>query len=191
MYDPLVVDTFIGKYQQMAANSEMLRADAPTPELLAIAESGVHRKDGRSAQSESDRLRRMRGLSIEHLATAALDDLHDCTLVLFQRSETDDALNATSAVGVAAKFFRGTSATLTERVVGWVAANGTSIFNADARLDGPAVRSLGTCTAVPIVEHATVIGVVAVYTYGDRVLTTDERTRLELLAGAVGTTDLA
>lgn len=184
MYDPLVVDTFLSSYASLAVAAQSFESEAGTPALSAIAESGAQLPpDSIRAYSRPSCEDTKQGTSITRVAADAISKADECTVVLFRRSEDEDGLVASAAVGVAHSFFAGRTASMTERVVGWVAANGTSIHNADARLDGSALRYLGTCTAIPVRENGSVAGVLAVYTYGGRVLTQEETSRLEVLAG--------
>jgi putative nucleotidyltransferase with HDIG domain len=182
MYDPLVVDTFISNYSKLATAALKLDYGTDAPGLTAISQSRtlqplsvIHSQTPATTTSAVDG-------SIASLAANAIDTSDECTVVVFGLSDAGDGLVARTVVGVGDEIFTGTTARMTERVVGWVAANGTSIHNADARLDGPLMRWPGTCTAIPLRHSGSVAGVLAVYTYRDRVLTEQETTRLESLA---------
>jgi hypothetical protein len=111
--------------------------------------------------------------------------LKECTIVLFKRDEDSDILRVQSACGPAASRFVTTSRALTDRVVGWVAANSTSIYNADARLDASSSAQFGTCTAIPILNSGVAAGVLATYTPTGRSLTSIDLSGLEAVALAL------
>ncbi len=192
MYDPLIVDTFMEHYADFLRDLDPLTDLSEKSALAAIAESAsrasgpvkppapvLHKRNSDEASRRTD--------SIVGLFSAKF---HDCTLVLLHRNESADALEVTFAVGPRAQVLSRASVLLTERVVGWVAANATSIHNADARLDGLASHAAGTCTAIPVMKGYTAIGVLAVYTSGERVLTAREISDLEVLARTLTIEDL-
>lgn len=181
MYDPLVVDTFLNNYEKFSLAAEKLEGASSLPGFEAIAESGAERAKESLSATPVGQSSPLMSDAIASLAANAIGASSDCTIVVFRRRDNGEELVAETAIGMAEALFKGTTTSMTERVVGWVAANGTSLHNADARLDGPAMQRMGTCTAIPIRDSGSVSGVLAVYTYRDRVLTEKETARLELL----------
>ena len=185
MYDPLVVDTFVGSYSRLAVGAKAFENGAEAGALSAIAQSGALSAPFGGIRHSSSQPSVTADTEIARVAAESISDSHQCTVVFFQKTEDRDVLVARGALGVACTLYEGKKVSLTERVVGWVAANGTSIYNADARLDGTALRSLGFCTAIPLSKGGYVAGVLAVYTYDGRVLTEEETENLEHLVGSM------
>ena len=179
MYDPLVVDTFIEHYPTFAREIGGIEEPGGTRALVAIAESATRAPVANGQRPAVPAT----GLAhpLDALAQLGLR-LTDCTLVMLKRNEATDSLHVTYAEGPAAENFLGVTLPLTTRILGWVAAHSTSIHNANARLDSLARTGMGTCTAIPIVRGGSAVGVLAVYTQGERSLNKDELAELELQA---------
>ena len=193
MYDPLIVDTFVENCASFLRDMEPLTGITETEALIAIAES-ASRSSGlvsRPGEAPLSRLHAASRAGGSGILTLFSRKLNDCTLVVLHRNEAADALEVTFAVGPTANSFSGASVRLTERVVGWVAANATSIHNADARLDTMAAQGTGTCTAIPVMKGSTAVGVLAAYTPTNRSLTSTEISDLEFIARALTIEDLS
>jgi putative nucleotidyltransferase with HDIG domain len=180
MYDPLVVDAFIEHYPALIEGIQSAPEFSRDPALLAIAESAGRSTSGSKPRATQEPTKAAQGQ--DSVLQQISSDLRDCTIALLIRDELHDQLQVTHAQGADAESLLGGTVSLPSRVVGWVAANATSIHNADRRLDSLAWRSNGTCSAIPILHNQTAIGVLAVYTGGGRVLSNREIAVIEELA---------
>jgi putative nucleotidyltransferase with HDIG domain len=182
MYDPLIVDAFTNRYEGLARELERIERHDDRPGLLAIAESAFRSRPTPLRGSEGLPEAALEQLDLTHLLSESAPELFEATVVVFRRDNDSDVLRVVSACGPAAPKFFSTKRALTDRVVGWVAANATSIHNADARLDAAGSDQTGTCSAVPILSRDVAVGVVAAYTAHGRILSPVAVAQLETLA---------
>jgi putative nucleotidyltransferase with HDIG domain len=184
MYDPLVVDAFLANYHDFLAGMRPIAESAEGAALVAIAESGGSVKPSSLDAEiiEEDHTEVVDSVceqpAIEFVNSLS-KKLVDCTVVLFMKDDSLDALRVQVAVGPRSRKFADLTVSLTQRVVGWVAANATCIHNADRGLDILSGDIPGTCTGVPLLRAGRAIGVIAIYTEGTRVLTASELGELE------------
>jgi putative nucleotidyltransferase with HDIG domain len=177
MYDPLVVDAFLEHYCSLTG--QVVSSSSPDPALAAITESASRFSAPNSSRGKIGSAGKISQISPVFRQISR--EFPDCTVVLLHRDDLLDQLQVTAALGPAADSLADATIPLPSRVVGWVAANATSIHNADRRLDSLAWRGNGTCTAIPLLRDQAAMGVVAVYTEGARVLTQVELSALEAL----------
>jgi len=178
-YDPLVVDTFVAAYPQIAPNA--IRAGAEATGLMRISDvsdsapSPLHQiRASATETSVIDAYRKRIGsarTSADALAAASecLRQLTAGTVFVFYRYDKNcDALTCENAVGDRHEVLEGLTIALGTRVSGWSAATRRVSVNADASLDlnqiatrySPSLR----CTlSVPVVNENALIGVFTAY----------------------------
>lgn len=163
MYDPLVVDAFKLSYHRLVALVQGLPIPSQSDPIKAIAES-IARSSHPTTAAISPQLR-------DRAAMATADEAFDlvrrlvpeAAVILFTYDERSDTLTARRAAG-AILSEEPEPVPVSERVIGWVAANRSSIYNADSRLQRAdrGIR-LGRLSAIPLLgEEGT--GVLAAYT---------------------------
>jgi len=179
LYDPLIVDTFVAAYPQIAPNA--IRAGAEATSLMRISDvsdsgpSPLHKiRASATETSVIDAYRRRVGsarTSADALAAAAecLRQLTAATVFVFYRYDKNcDALTCENAVGDRHEVLEGLTIALGTRVSGWSAATRRVSVNADASLDlnqiatrySPSLR----CTlSVPLINENALIGVFTAY----------------------------
>ncbi len=210
MYDPLIVDTFVGVHTAIAppatAHSQSDR------EGLSAITRGI--SGGDSAPSDA----RLEDISASTEETLALYDLARTltgrvdlitasdaiakhlrrfmpasSCVLYVYDEASDELLAAHVTGENAEHFLGLRIPRGQRLTGWVAANKQTILNSDPVLDlGEVARGmrprLQSCLSTPLVSNSTVIGVLTVYSTDRDAFTDDHRRIIEVVARQVSTT---
>jgi putative nucleotidyltransferase with HDIG domain len=201
MYDPLVVDAFVGCYQRImptqnpahpaavalggaraaawcnpAAEPPAPAADAPVLEELLGVASLARAVSGEATIGD-----------VGALAWMMLRQVVPCgSMALYAPDERHDALVGRFAVGVHAALLRTLCTSPGNGIVGWVAANRRAAVNADAAVDFgyQQVSSLeppiGACLAVPLVHEGSLAAVLCLYGAGR--FTEDHARLLELLA---------
>jgi putative nucleotidyltransferase with HDIG domain len=205
-YDPTVVDTFARIYREIAP------AATPRPELQnalsrirRVRESSVMppmaadvAKAATPAADSSEEL--LAFVSLGRLASGrptigdvgALAWGHlrflfpGASLALFTRDTARNAVVASYTAGPLAEAITGTSIGIGHRVSGWVAANGRTMVNADARLDLERLPA-GTCFAlsVPMIREGSVAGVLTLY--APTSFAPDQGRRIEIIAPHLAT----
>jgi putative nucleotidyltransferase with HDIG domain len=180
LYDPLVVDTFLTAYPQIAPSA--MKAGAEATSLMRISDASDKRPASplhqiRASATETsviDAYRNRVGstrTSADALAAAAecLRELTAATVFVFYRyDKSRDALTGECAIGDRHEVLEGLTIALGTRVSGWSGATRRVSVNADASLDlnhiasrySPSLR----CTlSVPVVSDDTLIGVFTAY----------------------------
>src|SRR6185295_6244571 len=179
LYDPLIVDTFIAAYPQIAPNA--IRAGAEATSVMRISDvsdsapSPLHQiRASATETSVIDAYRKRVGTartSADALAAAAecLRQLTAATVFVFYRyDKTCDALTCENAIGDRHEVLEGLTIALGTRVSGWSAATRRVSVNADASLDlnqiatrySPSLR----CTlSVPLINEDVLVGVFTAY----------------------------
>jgi putative nucleotidyltransferase with HDIG domain len=203
MYDPLIVDTFIAVYRDLAPSTvggtEQLPLRAITAATTASG-SAASRFDEISGSSEEvvTLLELARGLKAE----AALDDLCEnifghvrrlipASLCVFYVHEIDaDELVAAHVSGESAPLLSRIRIAIGQRVSGWVAAHRQSIRNSDPALDlGGAARAMTarpkSTLSTPILEHKTLVGVLTLYSTHVAAFTEEHERILQAVAAQV------
>ena len=204
MYDPKVVDTFVGVYKEIAAEvmdpvphqealSKIGRAIAkPQPPPHAIAATDI-RTDAPDDLLAIVSLARVLGGEATFgdaaaLATAPLSRiLADATCVFYIHDAASGHLVARYATGEHAAALRGISMAMGERLSGWVAACRQTITNSDAALDlYDRDVTLGSAISTPLVDGDRVVGVFTAYAAAHRAFTDDQSRLVEMMAPHLG-----
>jgi putative nucleotidyltransferase with HDIG domain len=180
MYDPLVVDTFIQVFGEIAPAA--IRAGQEARSMLSEAEG--------QWTSEAEPLREIRSSAFENSVLADLtqslseaatrSEAIDCiarhlrpmmpssVYVLFLYDVTTDNLRASNVFGDERHRIAGTTVRVGERICGWSAANKKTALNSDAHLDlGPLADafepSLRSTICTPILVGDQLVGVLSAY----------------------------
>jgi putative methionine-R-sulfoxide reductase with GAF domain len=182
-YDPLVVDTFIRSYREIAplaiqagqqahsvvgiedvaprieeqslASLRHIRANASEAALLDLCSEAVSHATSQTAALE---------FSAQYLRQLTPATVY----ALFVYDATADVVTCTSAVGDGQRLLDGLTVRLGERITGWVAANRRASVNSDASLDltriaGFFLPPLRSTISAPIVKGERLIGVLTAY----------------------------
>jgi putative nucleotidyltransferase with HDIG domain len=180
MYDPLVVDTFIASYAEIAPSATLAGQQArtlvpsfypadtdPARPLRDIRENAAQASGLAEFARELDHAQGLSGA----LAVAAqyVRLLTPATTCAFYRYAADtDSLACTYAAGDGGHALIGLTMKNGERITGWVAANDKLIANSDATLDLREIAhqfspSLKSTMAAPIVHKGKPFGVLTGY----------------------------
>jgi putative nucleotidyltransferase with HDIG domain len=163
MYDPLVVDTFVAVKNKLARS--LLTSESSVESLV----------QSQRWQSEAPVPSEVNGLptnnsQVQHLAFLLTKSVLEATcakiVVLFLRDASRDELHSLVAQSSAGTMALTVAIPVGHRVTGWVAANGTSIVNADAALDLPEEArwyGLKRCLCVPVTYNLEPLGVISLY----------------------------
>ena len=208
MYDPLIVDTFISVYREIAPDSPP-ELETPRQGIAAITRVAVPVDDVQPAVSRFDDISSSteemlvlyelaRGLTGRLELSDAADIISKhlrrivpaSTCVFFVYKIDRDQLLARHAAGDHASHFMGLQIARGERLSGWVAANRRSILNSDPVLDlGETARSikprLRSCLSTPLIHNNQLVGVLSVYSPQTNGFTDDHRRLLEVIARQV------
>ena len=179
MYDPVIVDTFIRVYKDLAppapqaarhedALAKITRAAAPIPTLpTTAADVGT---------ADADNLLSL--ISVARLASnqASPDDVASLTATLVRNLapgttcafyiKHEEELVMTHAAGTLAPALRWMRIPVNERLSGWVAAHRRTIVNSDAALDlaGLEIPTVPrTCLSTPLLDGDALVGVLTLY----------------------------
>jgi putative nucleotidyltransferase with HDIG domain len=205
MYDPLIVDTFIRVYEELAPQLQTnTGADAALNEITsaAIQKGDLNRglDIGSSVPPTTlsmHQLNDVRSLEVRidnsasALATTIREAIPCALVVFFAYDDSTDEIVATHAAGEGFLGVQGLRMQLGERLSGWVAANRQSIVNSDAVLDlGDHARSvvppLRTCLSTPILVNDRLAGVLTLYAVEAGRFTEDDSRLLARAAEQVG-----
>ncbi len=178
MYDPLVVDAFLGMYSQLKRENEFGdRGRVLGGALVARHEASLPRLAAISASAGESRAmyRLIQRLAGQRSFTAAIADVIDevatlvpATVVAFYSPVGDGELEATQVAGSHVDWLRGRRVRVGERIVGWSASSGRSVLNADAQgefgeLSRTVASPLRSCLTVPVVVQSERLGVLAAF----------------------------
>jgi putative nucleotidyltransferase with HDIG domain len=202
MYDPLVVDTFISAYAQIAPMATRAGQEARSlvngPDLLDGTGEKQALSQIRANASETAFLNH----SAEHMAKAAtqaeafdiasqgLRQLTATTTSTFYRYDAgSDTLVCDLSLGDPHSRLQGLNIRLGERVSGWAAANQRSSVNSDASLDlfqiaaefAPPLRST---LAVPVTDGDRLLGVLTGYSTRESAFNESHRYAAERIAAS-------
>jgi len=202
MYDPLVVDTFMKVYREIAA--EVVMEPVPHQEALtkigrAIAAQPVPAPVAEVRGDAPDDLLAIISLSralggeatfgdAAVLATTYLSRIvPDTTFAFYIHDPASGQLVARHAMGEHAAALRGTSIAMSERLSGWVAACRQTIANSDAALDlyDRGIK-LGSALSAPLVDGERVVGVFTAYAAAPQAFTEDQSRLVEMMAPHLG-----
>jgi putative nucleotidyltransferase with HDIG domain len=203
MYDPLVVDTFLKVYREIAkvvvmeplphqeALSKIGRAiAAPQPPAAAVTEIRGDAPDDLLAIISLSRALGGEATfgDAAVLATTYLSRIvPDTTFAFYIHDAASGQLVARHAMGEHAAALRGTSIAMSERLSGWVAACRQTIANSDAALDlyDRGIK-LGSALSAPLVDGERVVGVFTAYAAAPQAFTEDQSRLVEMMAPHLG-----
>jgi putative nucleotidyltransferase with HDIG domain len=211
MYDPLVVDTFVRVYRDIApshadANPQRAALSALTfGKHLSVdtAIAGGSRLHDISASTEEMlllyELAQALSGTLDLSGTAELISKHlrrlipATTCVLFLYDPESDELVAAHAAGENSPHFADIRIPMGQRLTGWVAANRQTILNSDPMLDlGDVARalrpSLHSCLSTPLMDGADLVGVLTVYSTHRDAFSEEHRRIAEVIARQVSGT---
>lgn len=200
MYDPLVVDAFIVAHDGLCDGPETEAASSTllsNPPEHGLGNAAADPSPQAPASVES--LRLLATLSPfpgGPLPTAVSRDIvqslrgiasFDCAVV-FCPSESVTELQVIYADGLAVAIKGAATPTFGERLSGWVAANRTAVWNADAALDFPGTAdaaSLMVGSALPLCTADCLVGVLTLYGKAGEEITMSERRAVEWLLPSI------
>jgi diguanylate cyclase (GGDEF)-like protein/putative nucleotidyltransferase with HDIG domain len=211
MYDPLVVDTFLKVYQELAAAASSghtgkdaslvgMSPSIASPDALRSTSEGLQ-----NIAASNEEMLVLYDLAQGLLGQLDLSDATDIiskhlrrivpasTCVFFLHDPTKDELLAAHAFGENAPNFAGLRIPRGQRLTGWVAANKQTILNSDPVLDfGEVARyfrpQLRSCLSTPLVSDSQLVGVLSVYSTLTNAFTDDHRRLIEVIARQVSHT---
>lgn len=210
MYDPLVVDAFLG------IRSELCTDVAPTADLPAVTTLATLEKTPLKSSVPVSA-----PMGERTVTSSQILELHDITTglsgrvslsfatvfisrhlrqllpadtcVFFLYDSSTDRLNAVHVDGHGESALSGLSATPGKGVTGWVAVNRQSIANADAALDlrptvTPLAPPLLSCLSAPLVTDKELIGVLSLYSLLPVAFTEEHRRLLDMVCPQISRT---
>jgi putative nucleotidyltransferase with HDIG domain len=181
MYDPLVVDTFIRVYQQIAplaisAGQEarsLIETPAAPPqstEPTSLAHIRTNAFESAILEQHARDLAKAGSITSSVQVTAqCLRQITPATVyALFEYDATADHLTCRHSAGDERRLIDGLTIKLGERVTGWSAANLRASVNSDASLDLAQIASffsppLRSTICAPLVQGDRVVGVLTAY----------------------------
>lgn len=178
MYDPLVVDAFLGMYRQLKAEADAIDSGSEGKGLqLTRQEVSLPRLAAITASAGESRAmyRLIQRLAGQGSFTGAIADvvnevstLIPATAVAFYAQAGDGELEVSQVAGSHTDWLRGRRVRLGEKIVGWSASSGRSVLNADAQgefgeLARTAAFPLRSCLTVPVVVQTERLGVLAAF----------------------------
>jgi putative nucleotidyltransferase with HDIG domain len=205
MYDPVVVDAFLGSYQRVMPATD----SAPHPVAEAIGNAMAMDREAREEQRVAAPVAPDAGVSDGLLAVTSLSravaggarvadvgalmwmvvrQVLPCdAMAIFLPDERADHVTVRYAAGTHAPALRAISRATGTGIAGWVAVNRKVALNADPSLDlGTAAFTLSpglrSCLATPLVDGDALISVLALYREGAAAFSDDDVRLVELLA---------
>jgi putative nucleotidyltransferase with HDIG domain len=178
MYDPLVVDTFVHVYQDIAPDTSAVHPAASLKKIASARtqpEASMKREDGTLSSPHSDASSQDLTMALNASNNTAeviaqyLKRLIPFSLsVLFTYDSARDELVADEAVGEIGYLVRDLRIARGDRLSGWVAANRQTIINSDPVLDlGDIARAvtpaLRVSLSVPLEARGEIVGVLTLY----------------------------
>lgn len=202
MYDPLVVDTFLAHYEDLAPTISLdspqtlsaLVSDLTVTDATATGSSAL---DDIASSSEEmvvlfDLVRGLGTLTTptdltELVASHIRRIIPASSCVLFLYNSTSDDLVAIHSTGEHSSHFTGLRIRRGERLTGWVAANKQTIINSDPVLDlGEMSRGLRprlrSCLSTPVLHEDVLLGVLSLYSIEQQAFSENHRRVFELVA---------
>jgi diguanylate cyclase (GGDEF)-like protein/putative nucleotidyltransferase with HDIG domain len=206
MYDPLVVDTFLTVYPEIAPPAPTVQPQF-TLKTITAASQGPRVASGPAQRFEEIAASTEEMLTLFHLARGltnqmSVQDAGDviakhlrrlvpCSLCIFYLYDVDsDELVAAHAAGDNASLFAGLRIGRGERLSGWVAANRQSIRNSDPILDlGEYARSVPvrprSCLSTPMIANGTLVGVLSLYSIAPEAFSEEHQRIVEVISRQV------
>jgi putative methionine-R-sulfoxide reductase with GAF domain len=209
MYDPLVVDTFIKAYPDIAPAAIQAGQEARSifPVDLrggaSLATAPLRQIRANAAEAallitlEHDLAAATSLRSVMEMASQCLRQLTPVVVLVLYRYDPDsDHLICDAAIGDPNRLLNQLTIRLGERVSGWCAANLRGALNSDATLDlgqianafDPALRSI---LCAPAVVDERLVGVVTAYATREEAFSESHRYALERIAELVAAKTLA
>jgi putative nucleotidyltransferase with HDIG domain len=203
LYDPLVVDTFISAYADIApvairAGEEARRFMNVSSELIDSAPVASLRQI-RASVSDAALLDRCSQELVHatssraalNVAALCLRQLTPATVyALFLHDKSTDVLKCVATVGDSQTLLDGLTIPLGERISGWAAANRQTSVNSDATLDlmhiaRLFVPPLRTAISAPLTDGYRTVGVLTTYSPQEEAFHEGHRYALERVAAAL------
>jgi putative nucleotidyltransferase with HDIG domain len=204
MYDPVIVDTFLAVYRDLAPEPAREATGIPLKAIAALSPvpgRATSRLEEISGSSEEmltlfELARGLRpDLDLETLCEsifAHVRRLIPASLCVFFAYEVDaDELVAVYVSGESSPLIFGTKIALGQRVSGWVAAHRQSIRNSDPAIDlGIAARVMRarpkSSLSTAVTEGASLVGVLTLYSTHAAAFTEEHQRVLQAVATQVG-----
>lgn len=205
MYDPLVVDTFLNNYVDIAPSA--LRAGKEARTLFDATSLSMSAEDTplahiRASASQASLLAECqrtlsRAVGPDDALRAASQCLRQLTpaivYALYRYNSRTDSLNCDHSVGDPSQLLPGLTVRVGERVSGWCAANRRTALNSHATLDlanigdlfAPPLRSV---ISTPLVHGDQLLGVLSAYSATEDVFTNEDQYVFEQVASALVST---
>ena len=200
MYDPLVVDTFVAAYADIApvaikagqeAKSLMALGDPAGPErvLNTIRSNAVETAVLRNHEREISDARSLNALA-EITLRHARELIPGNVFAHYRYVPEFDSLVCEVVVGDSRNLLSGLAIKLGERVTGWTVANDRTSINSHASLDLASVAAsfeppLKSCLSVPVRDGSRNFGALSVYSSREDGFSEAHRYSIERLAGAM------
>ena len=204
MYDPLVVDTFIRAYAEIAPLAIRAGQEARSvfgSELSGRAESSVSRplQQIRTIATESALLitcsqNIAKASSVKEaleVSAQSLRQLLPATVyALFEYDSQSDSVVCHSAVGDPQNLLRGLTIPVGQRVTGWCGANRRTALNSDASLDLSQIAQLfqpplRSTISAPLADGERLIAVLTAYSLKEDAFTESHRYTFERVSSAL------
>jgi diguanylate cyclase (GGDEF)-like protein/putative nucleotidyltransferase with HDIG domain len=208
MYDPLIVDTFVRVYREIAPDRVPAGPEPSTSNEISTNQNvfvpiGSPRLDEIAASA--DEMLTLYELARALAGQASISDTGDViakhlrrlipsSLCVFYSYDTaTDELEAKHAMGEATSVVRGLRIPLGQRLSGWVAANRRTIVNSDPTLDfGDVARQLTprlrSCLSTPLLSDDQLVGVLTLYSATADGFNEDHRRIIEVVARQIAHT---
>jgi putative nucleotidyltransferase with HDIG domain len=146
VYDPLVVETFIGAFDEIAPAAikagQLARSITVLSDAEQVAKPPIDRRGPGHSSLVEARDAVLRASSIDSAITKALKLIERLTpssaCAIYEYEQDNDSFRCTHAAGDSSELLRGLTISNGERITGWAGANRRTIVNSDAFLDlGP------------------------------------------------------
>jgi len=206
MYDPLVVDRFVGAFDDIhplaVAAGEQARSLIPgvQADQWAVAAGALPLRQIRASAEDSalsfEVRRALLGASSPqeaflHVARYIRQQTPATLCALFRPEPGSDLLTCVQASGEGAELLLGFSIRTGERITGWAAAHRQTICNSDPTLDfGNIVKSFRcqpkSTLAAPILDTDSTLGVVTAYALTQEAFSNDHRHTIDEIVVHLG-----
>lgn len=202
MYDPLVVDAFIAEHERLRQNDEQSDATA----LILGSQSEIAPSAAAEAETEAvsvpvESLKLLAAISPYQggpspalACRQVVESLKSITsfesAAVLCPSDRVTELDVVYVDGSAAGVLASSHPSIGDRLSGWVAANKTAVWNADAALDLPHGTGLGLAvgSSLPLCVGDVLVGVITLYGRAGQEVTVAERRVIEWLLPSIATT---
>jgi len=202
-YDPLVVDTFVRAYPEIApiaikagqeartvVDATLAAVDSPAPlhQIRANASEVALLDTLLKEVTKSTSLSTALNVSAQHLRQLTPATVY----ALFIYDSTSDVVTCVASNGDQQGFLSGLTIKLGERVSGWAAANRRTSMNSHASLDLAQIANffappLRSTVSTPLIEGTNILGVLTAYSLAAEAFTESHRYTFEQVASALST----